>query len=365
MSDQRKIKVLIIDDSALMRQLLTFVLQQDQDIHVVGTAPNPLIAREKIKSLKPDVLTLDVEMPGMDGITFLEKLMRLHPLPVVMVSSHTEKGAVATLRALELGAVDFVAKPYGGVREGMSHELMEEIRAKVRAAAGAHLRPAVAAPAVQPILPQMFSSMQKCRDGLIVIGASAGGTQAITEILAKLPRNTPGIAIVQHMPPKFTASFAERLHNQCDLEVTEARSGDRLKPGVALVAPGGYHMAVMRAGGGYAVRVYEDELVNRHRPSVDVLFESAARVAGPEALGIILTGMGNDGARGLHAMKQAGAYTIAQDEKSCVVFGMPEQAIRLGAVRQVVPLDRIADYIMSWANVEEKFEGCYRGDKSS
>lgn len=352
MHSARKIKVLIIDDSAVMRQVLTSVLQHDLDIQVVGTAPNPIIARDKIKSLKPDVLTLDVEMPGMDGITFLEKLMRLYPMPVVMVSSHTEKGADATLRALELGAVDFVAKPHGGIREGMTPELMEEIRVKVRAAAGAHLRTEAKAPAVNAILPRMFTSMQECRNGIIVIGASAGGTQAITEILAKLPRNTPGIAIVQHMPPKFTASFAERLHNQCDLEVSEAKSGDRLKPGVVLIAPGGYHMSVMRAAGGYAVRVYDDEPVNRHRPSVDVLFESAARVARADAMGILLTGMGNDGAGGLHAMKQAGGYTIAQDEKSCVVFGMPEQAIRLGAVRQVVPLDRIADAITNWAQQE-------------
>ncbi|MCR4298994.1 MAG: chemotaxis response regulator protein-glutamate methylesterase, partial [Gallionella sp.] len=301
----------------------------------------------------PDVLTLDVEMPGMDGITFLEKLMRLHPLPVVMVSSHTEKGAAATLRALELGAVDFVAKPHDGIREGMTPELMDEIRDKVRAAAGAHLRTETKAPEVEPILPQMFASMQKCRNGVIVIGASAGGTQAITEILPKLPRNTPGIAIVQHMPPKFTASFAERLHSQCDLDVSEAKSGDRLKPGVALIAPGGYHMSIMRAAGGYAVRVYHDEPVNRHRPSVDVLFTSVARAAGNNAMGILLTGMGSDGAMGLHAMKQAGAYTIAQDEKSCVVFGMPEQAIRLGAVRQVVSLGRIPDAITNWAQPED------------
>ncbi|MCR4301953.1 MAG: chemotaxis response regulator protein-glutamate methylesterase [Sulfuricaulis sp.] len=364
MYNARKIKVLIIDDSAVMRQVLTSVLQHDQDIHVVGTAPNPLIAREKIKSLKPDVLTLDVEMPGMDGITFLEKLMRLHPMPVVMVSSHTEKGAVATLRALELGAVDFVAKPHGGIREGMTPELMEEIRAKVRAAAGAHLRAETKAPTANPILPQMFVSMQECRNGIIVIGASAGGTQAITEILAKLPRSTPGIAIVQHMPPKFTASFAERLHNQCDLDVSEAKSGDRLKPGVALVAPGGYHMSIMRAAGGYAVRVYHDEPVNRHRPSVDVLFASAAPAAGKDAMGILLTGMGSDGARGLHAVKQAGGYTIAQDEKSCVVFGMPEQAIRLGAVRQVVPLDRIANAINIWAQPEDNPDQIPHQDKS-
>ena len=352
MHDKRKIKALIIDDSALMRQVLTAVLHQDPDIHVVGTAANPLIAREKIKSLKPDVLTLDVEMPGMDGITFLEKLMRLHPLPVVMVSSHTEKGAAATLRALDLGAVDFVAKPQGGVREGLSSELVEEIRAKVRAAAGAHVRPAPAAPAVKTRIPLTRPEPSNCRNGIIVIGASAGGTQAISEIVSKLPRSTPGIAIVQHMPPKFTASFAERLHQRSDIEVREAKSGDRLKPGVALVAPGGYHMAIMRAGGGYAVRIYEDEPVNRHRPSVDALFDSAARVAGPDALGIILTGMGNDGARGLRAMKMAGAHTIAQDEKSCVVFGMPEQAIRLGAVGEITPLERIADRITDWAQQE-------------
>jgi two-component system chemotaxis response regulator CheB len=311
------------------------------------------------------VLTLDVEMPGMDGITFLEKLMRLHPLPVVMVSTHTEKGATATLRALDLGAVDFVAKPQGSLRDGLNADLMDEIRAKVRAAAGAHVRPSLVAPSVKTESPLTQIVSPDCREGIIVIGASAGGTQAISEIMAKLPRSTPGLAIVQHMPPKFTASFAERLNHQSNLEVREAKSGDRLKPGVALVAPGGFHMAIMRAGGGYAVKVYEGEPVNRHRPSVDVLFDSAARTAGADALGIILTGMGNDGARGLHAMKMAGAYTIAQDEKSCVVFGMPEQAIRLGAVSQVVSLERIADHIADWASPEEKFVGSYRDDKPS
>ncbi|MEW6331539.1 MAG: chemotaxis response regulator protein-glutamate methylesterase [Pseudomonadota bacterium] len=364
MNAERKIKVLIIDDSALMRQLLTAVLQQDPGIEVTGTAINPLIAREKIKSLKPDVLTLDVEMPGMDGITFLEKLMRLHPLPVVMVSSHTEKGAAATLRALDLGAVDFVAKPQGGMREGLSHELVEEIRAKVRAAAGAHVRTATVMPAIKTRIPPAQPAPSNCRQGIVVIGASAGGTQAISEIMAKLPRSTPGIAIVQHMPPRFTASFAERLHQLSHIEVREAKSGDRLKPGVALVAPGGYHMEIMRAGGGYAVTVTEGEPVNRHRPSVDVLFDSAARVAGPDALGIILTGMGGDGARGLHAMRMAGAHTIAQDEKSCVVFGMPEQAIRLGAACQVAPLERMADYITAWAQPEEKTGDTPRRDKS-
>ncbi|MHB8742666.1 MAG: protein-glutamate methylesterase/protein-glutamine glutaminase [Sulfuricaulis sp.] len=355
MTTGKRIKALIIEDSAVMRQMLTSILHEDPGIHVVGTAANPLIAREKIKALKPDVLTLDVEMPGMDGITFLEKLMRLHPLPVVMVSSHTEKGAAATLRALDLGAVDFVAKPQSGLREGMTRELMDEIRAKVRAAASAHVR---AAPAIHTAVQLMsISSTSYSRRGIIVIGASAGGTQAITEILEKLPSTAPGIAIVQHMPPKFTASFADRLDNQCELEVREAKSGDSLRPGVALVAPGGYHMAVMRAGGGYAVRVYIDEPINRHRPSVDVLFNSAASVAGADALGIILTGMGSDGARGLYAMKTAGAHTIAQDEKSSVVFGMPEQAIRHGGVCEVVSLERIAERIMDWARVEEGILG--------
>lgn len=363
MMNTKKIKALIIEDSAVMRQMLTSILHEDPDIHVVGTAANPLIAREKIKALKPDVLTLDVEMPGMDGITFLEKLMRLHPLPVVMVSSHTEKGATATLRALDLGAVDFVAKPQGGLHDGMNRELMDEIRAKVRAAATAHVR---AAPAIRTTVQLASSSFPSfCRAGIIVIGASAGGTQAITEILEKLPSTAPGIAIVQHMPPKFTASFADRLNSQCNLEVREARSGDSLRPGVALVAPGGYHMAIMRAGGGYAVRVYLDEPINRHRPSVDVLFNSTARVAGADALGIILTGMGNDGARGLLAMRSAGAHTIAQDEKSSVVFGMPEQAIRHGGVCEVVSLERIAERIMEWAKVEERFTGSRRTDTTS
>ncbi len=354
MAAAKKIKVLIIDDSALMRQIITAILHEDPDMHVVGTAANPLIAREKIKTLKPDVLTLDIEMPGMDGITFLEKLMRLHPLPVVMISTHTEKGAATTLRALELGAVDFVTKPQGGLRDGIRPEVMEEIRAKVRSAAGAHVR-AVSPQELSAIPPLTLRSLF-CREGVIAIGASAGGTQAITEILTRLPPQTPGIAIVQHMPPKFTASFAERLNDHCQLEVREAKSGDRLKAGVALIAPGGQHMALMRAGGGYAVRVYDDEPVNRHRPSVDVLFDSAARIAGADALGVILTGMGSDGARGLRAMKNAGAHTIAQDEKSSVVFGMPEQAIRLGGASQVLSLERIAEQLMEWANSNESSE---------
>ena len=355
MNDKKKIKVLIIDDSALMRQLLTAIFHEDPGLQVVGTAANPLLAREKIKTLKPDVLTLDVEMPGMDGITFLEKLMRLHPLPVVMVSSHTERGADATLRALDLGAVDFVAKPQGGLRDGIRRELMDEIRDKVRAAAIAHVRPAQASHHGDQ-MPQPLSATMLCREGVIAIGASAGGTQAIAEILSRLPSRMPGIAIVQHMPPRFTASFAERLNNQCRLEVREAKNGDQLKSGTVLIAPGGRHMELMRAGGGYAVRVYEDEPVNRHCPSVDVLFDSTARIAGGNALGIILTGMGSDGARGLRAMKTAGAYTIAQDEKSSVVFGMPEQAIRQGAVCEIASLERIAERMVNWASQDGQLE---------
>ena len=347
MNDKKKIKVLIIDDSALMRQLLTAIFHEDPELHVVGTAANPLLAREKIKTLKPDVLTLDVEMPGMDGITFLEKLMRLHPLPVVMVSSHTEKGASATLRALDLGAVDFVAKPQGGLRDGIRRELMDEIRAKVRAAAGAHVRPAPVQPTEKIFQP--LSSTLVCREGVIVIGASAGGTQAIAEILARLPPRMPGIAIVQHMPPKFTASFAERLDNHCQLEVREAKSGDRLKSGTVLIAPGGMHMALMRAGGGYAVRVYEDEPVNRHRPSVDVLFDSTALIARDNALGIILTGMGSDGARGLLAVRQAGGYTLVQDRASSVVFGMPAEALRLGAAELAFSPLGLAEQLRWWS----------------
>ena len=354
MNSKRKIKVLIIDDSAVVRQMLTAILEQDSEFEVVGTAANPLIAREKIKSLKPDVLTLDVEMPGMDGITFLEKLMRLYPLPVVMVSSLTKGGASATLRALSLGAVDFVTKPQKGVRDAIG-SLSDEICTKVRAAAMAHVRPAHT---MAPIPVALRSSSRDTKavsnEIIVAIGASAGGIQAITEVLTRLPAQTPGIVIVQHMPANFTASFAERLNTQCAMEVREARDGDHVKPGLALLAPGGFHMALQRNHQGYLVHVYEGDKVNLHRPSVDVLFDSVARCAGPKALGIILTGMGSDGARGLGAMKKAGAYTIAQDEKSCVVFGMPDQAIRQGAACAVRPLEQMASGIMQWACPEEK-----------
>jgi two-component system, chemotaxis family, protein-glutamate methylesterase/glutaminase len=343
---EQKIKVLVIDDSALMRQLLTVLLQQDPAIHVVGTAPDPLIAREKIKHLKPDVLTLDVEMPLMDGLTFLEKLMRLHPMPVVMVSSLTEKGGELTLKALELGAVDYVAKPRDNLREGMQ-ALADEICAKVHMAARAHVH--ISPDPCAPIADIAAGPSAAANDRVVAIGASAGGTQAITQILTELPEHVPGIAVVQHMPPKFTTLFAAHLNARSRLNVREAQDGDRLQPGTALIAPGGLHMALRRDAHGYAVRVYHGAPVNLHQPAVDVLFDSAAQCARADALGILLTGMGNDGAKGLLAMRKAGAHTVAQDEATSVIFGMPEQAIKLGAARDVMALDRVAKRIVSWA----------------
>lgn len=346
MNMERKIKVLVIDDSALMRQLLTVLLQQDPAIHVVGTAPDPLIAREKIKHLKPDVLTLDVEMPLMDGLTFLEKLMRLHPMPVVMVSSLTEKGGELTLKALELGAVDYVAKPRDNMREGMQ-ALADEICAKVHMAARARVH---ISPEQYAAIPDAATApLASANERVITIGASAGGTQAIAEILTELPEHVPGIAVVQHMPPKFTTLFAAHLNARSRLNVREAQDGDRLQAGTALIAPGGMHMALARDANGYAVRVYHGAPVNLHQPAVDVLFESAAKCARADALGILLTGMGSDGAKGLLAMKKAGSHTVAQDEASSVIFGMPEQAIKLGAARDVVGLDRMAKRIVQWA----------------
>jgi two-component system chemotaxis response regulator CheB len=345
MNEDKKIKVLVVDDSALMRQLLTVLLQQDPAIHVVGVAADPYIARDKIKQLRPDVITLDIEMPNMDGLTFLENLMRLNPLPVVMVSSLTEKGADATLRALSLGAVDFVAKPRANLREGMQ-ELADEICAKVRMAARARVRiqPEKLVPLPAPL------HRHPVANRVVAIGASAGGTQAIAEILSVLPENVPGIAIVQHMPPKFTALFAGNLNNRSRLEVREACDGDRLESGVVLIAPGGCQMEMRRDAMGYAVHVYTGEPVNRHQPSVDVLFQSTAKCAGAAALGILLTGMGNDGAHGMLAMKQAGSHTIAQDEATSVIFGMPDQAIRLGATKEVLALGRIPQRIVEWAD---------------
>ncbi len=338
-------KVLIVDDSSLIRQILTEILGQDRSIEVVGTAPDPYLAWEKIRVLEPDVLTLDVEMPRMDGLTFLDRLMRVRPTPVVMVSSVTEKGCQTTLRALELGAVDFVTKPKIDVSNG-TFELADEIVEKVKAAARAKPRVRGRSNAPAPVLPaRIGGAMADSANKVICIGASTGGTEALYDVLTAMPADAPGIVIVQHMPAGFTRSFAARLDSACQIRVKEAQSGDRILPGNALLAPGGQHMEVARSGANFVVRVTDGEPVNRHRPSVDVLFHSAARRLGSNAIGVLLTGMGNDGARGMLAMRQAGAHTIAEDESTCVVFGMPKEAIAMGGVNEVLPLHKVPDGI--------------------
>jgi two-component system chemotaxis response regulator CheB len=337
-----KIRVLIVDDSALMRQVLTELLAHDREIEVIGTAPDPYVARQKIKALNPDVLTLDVEMPRMDGLTFLEKLMAGRPMPVVMVSSLTEAGCQTTMRALELGAVDFFTKPKIDQRHGME-EQAQDLIFKVKAAAQAKVRgrasPARPAGPSQPLM--RASAMIKTTDTIIAIGASTGGTEALRELLEVLPPNTPPIIVTQHMPEKFTKTFADRLNTLCQLTVKEAEDGDSVLTGQVLIAPGNYHMTLTRSGARYSVKLNQDAPVNRHRPSVDVMFHSVAQYAGGNSLGVILTGMGGDGAAGMLEMKKAGAFTIAQDEASCVVFGMPKEAIKLGGVDKILPLSQI------------------------
>jgi two-component system chemotaxis response regulator CheB len=341
----RKIKVLVVDDSAVARQLLSSHLARDPGIEVVGTAPDPYLAWERIRTLAPDVLTLDVEMPRMDGITFLEKLMRRHPMRVLMVSSLTEAGCATTLRALELGAIDFVAKPVMGLRDRFP-DIARELVEKVKIAAAA--RPPAPRPA--PIVRRVRPGGMRTTQRLIALGASTGGTEAIREFLTVLPPDAPGILIVQHMPEKFTRAFATRLDGLCGVRVKEAEDGDRALAGHVLIAPGNQHMRLVRDGATYRVRLGSDPHVNRHRPSVDVLFHSCADAAGPAAVGVIMTGMGDDGARGLLAMRAAGAATIAQDEASSVVFGMPRIAIELGAAEQVLPLDRLAEAALARAH---------------
>jgi two-component system chemotaxis response regulator CheB len=342
----RRARVLIVDDSALMRQILRQILESDPGIEVVGTAGDAYAAREKIKALNPDVLTLDVEMPRMDGLTFLEKLMKGHPMPVVMVSSLTEKGCANTLRALSLGAVDFVTKPKLDIRNG-TLDLADEIIAKVKAAAWARALPRASVPTITdtsvvnaPI--QTTAPWMEAAPKVVAMGASTGGTEALRELLEGLPADFAGIVIVQHMPEKFTTQFAKRLNSLCRISIKEAQDGDRVLAGHALLAPGGKHMLLVRRGDEYSVKITMTEPVNRHRPSVDVLFESVAEHAGKSAIGVILTGMGNDGARGMLAMKRAGAFNVAQDESSCVVFGMPKEAIALGGTHEVLALNKIA-----------------------
>jgi two-component system chemotaxis response regulator CheB len=352
----QKIKVLCVDDSALIRSLMTEIINSQPDMTVVATAPDPLVARELIKQHNPDVLTLDVEMPRMDGLDFLEKLMRLRPMPVVMVSSLTERGSEITLRALELGAVDFVTKPRVGIRDGML-DYAEKLADKVRAAARARVRQA--APAAHPAgsaahaaahaatPAPLFNNPLVSTEKLIIVGASTGGTEAIREVLVPLPPDAPAVLIAQHMPPGFTKSFAQRLNGLCRITVKEAEHGERVLPGHAYIAPGHAHLLLARSGANYIAHLSDEPPVNRHRPSVDVLFRSAAQHAGKNAVGVILTGMGRDGAAGLLDMRQAGAYTLAQDEASCIVFGMPREAIALGAADDISPLSDMSRRVMA------------------
>jgi two-component system, chemotaxis family, protein-glutamate methylesterase/glutaminase len=344
-----KTTVVVVDDSALVRSLLSEIINRQPDMVCVGAAADPFAAREMIRALNPDVITLDVEMPRMDGLDFLSKLMRLRPMPVVMVSTLTERGAEVTLKALELGALDFVAKPKVGVADGLKR-LAEEITDKVRIAAKAHVRRQPSAPApgsaAAPPRPAVASLGRLSTEKLIFIGASTGGTEATKEVLVNLPPDAPAVVITQHMPPGFTRSYAARLDGLCKIRVKEAVDGERILPGHAYIAPGGFHLSVERSGANYVAKVYDGEPVNRHKPSVEVLFESAARVAGPNALGIMLTGMGADGAKAMRAMRDAGSYNVCQDEASCVVFGMPREAIQHGAANEVLPLVQIAPHLM-------------------
>lgn len=340
------VKVLIVDDSALIRSLLKDIIQNDPELQLVGAAPDAFVARDLIKQHAPDVITLDVEMPRMDGLTFLDKLMKGRPTPVLMISSLTEKGSEATLRALELGAIDFIAKPRLGIAEGMQ-AYAEEICAKLKAAARARLpraRPTASASATVPSSAPLLST-----EKIFAIGASTGGTEAIKEVLLGLPPDCPGTVVTLHMPPGFTKSYAERLDRQTRLSVREARDGDRILPGHVLVAPGDYHMEVQRSGANYIVRLQREPAVNGHRPAVDVMFNSLARCAGRNLIAALLTGMGKDGARGLQAIRQAGGHTVAQDEATCVVYGMPREAVELGAAKEVLPLERIAAALLQQA----------------
>jgi len=337
------IRVLVVDDSAFVRQVLTQVLSSDPTIMVVGAAPDPIVARDMIKALNPDVITLDIEMPRMDGLAFLEKIMTLRPMPVVMISSLTQKGADAALRALAMGAVDYIAKPTIGLSEGfeaLKHEIIGTIkmaaRAKVRAASGSR------APAAQVSSGLHFSSSEK----VIAVGASTGGVEALQELLTAFPADSPAILVTQHMPAAFTAGFASRLDQLCAVTVTQAKDGERVLPGHVYIAPGGLHLELSRSGANYVCRVGDDAPVSGHRPSVDVLFRSVAKAAGANAVGIILTGMGADGALGLLEMRRAGASTIGQDEATCVVYGMPRAALDAGAVEVELPIRKIAQQVM-------------------
>jgi two-component system chemotaxis response regulator CheB len=350
-----KTRVVVVDDSALVRGLLAEIIDRQPDMCCVGAAADPLVAREMIRNLNPDVITLDIEMPRMDGLDFLSRLMRLRPMPVVMVSTLTERGADVTLKALELGAVDFVAKPKIGVADGL-RQLGADITEKIRTAARARVSRLAAAPAAgtgngsaMAAKPSPMASLGRLStEKIIFLGASTGGTEATREVLAELPADCPAVMITQHMPPGFTKSYAGRLNGLCRIRVAEARDGERILPGHAYLAPGGFHLSVERSGANYVARVTDSDPVNRHKPSVEVLFDSAARVVGRNALGVMLTGMGADGARAMKTMRDAGSFNLVQDEASCVVFGMPREAIAHGAAHEVLPLNRIAPRLLEW-----------------
>lgn len=352
-----KIKVLIVDDSAVVRQTLSSILSSDPEIEVMGTATDPFFAAKKMQLEAPDVITLDVEMPRMDGLTFLKKLMAQHPLPVVIISSLTAKGTETGLKALEYGAVEIITKPQMDTKrfieesrirlcDAVKAAAMAKIKRKVTPPAEMAVQPKLSADAILPKMNPVETSMIRTTELVVSVGASTGGTEALRIFLESLPLDCPGILIVQHMPEHFTKSFANRLNEICPITVKEAENGDTVIRGRALIAPGNHHMLLKRSGAKYYVEIKDGPLVNRHRPSVDVLFRSTARYAGRNAIGIIMTGMGDDGARGLLEMKEAGAYNIAQDEKSCVVFGMPNEAIKLNAVEKVISLDQIAQHML-------------------
>ena len=348
-----KIRVIVVDDSALVRSLLAEIINRQGDMECIGTANDPLVAREMIRELNPDVITLDVEMPRMDGIDFLGRLMRLRPMPVLMISTLTERGAEVTMRALELGAVDFVAKPRIGVANGLQ-QLATEIVEKIRIAAKAHVHRVVRAPTAGAVVTSAKPTTSSANllgrvstEKLIAIGASTGGTEAIKEVLIHMPADAPAIVITQHMPSGFTTSFAARLNSLCQITVKEAAHGERILPGHAYIAPGGMQFSISRSGANYVAVVNDDPPVNRHKPSVDVLFRSVAQCVGRNAFGVMLTGMGADGAAAMREMKDAGSYNYVQDEASCIVFGMPREAIAHGAADEVLPLNKIADALLA------------------
>lgn len=347
MYGNRKIRILIVDDSAIVRRILTEALSGESDIEVVGTAPDPYVARDKILALSPDVLTLDIEMPRMDGLTFLKKLMHFHPLPAIIISSLAQPSCLAAIRALEYGAVEVLAKPGGPYSVG---ELRHNLAQKVRAAAAARLRrpePASVASETKLTEPARLTAPMLPAGTVLAIGASTGGTEAIAHVLSRLPQSCPGIVITQHIPAQFSRAFAKRLNDLCAMDVKEAEDGDTLRAGLALIAPGDFHMLLRHSGGRHYVSVKSGPRVCYQRPSVDVLFASVAEAARADAVGVLLTGMGNDGAHGLLKMRQAGARTIAQNEATCVVYGMPREAVELGAAAQVLPLPAIAEAMLA------------------